>query len=579
MARRRMNPHGSLVGLTDEALSAIQKAHKIPDSLPNFDIVPSDASGFAMFSGSSGRGTEVRLRSGGGIDELVHELGHSIQSSYDWGVVSTKERKAIASMGKATPSYKKGVTNKYDRQTDEVWARAYEQFVATRSGQLEHFRSQPGWDEGKHWSEADFEPIGQAMDKLFADKGLAPDQGGSGVARKLTKAQRGVNGVTVKSPKRGGSRKPYGKFSPVTKRQERSQDLAVGPKPDGLVLPSNLTPEAKAQLVMSQPLTGGYQGPAGSTPGNPKLAGTEHQAGIGPGNKAGKQRNRNSKTPGIGPITNKEIRAGQKAYEAKENGLRPGEPDMRETGMEDPDYRKLSEAQLRAMVNQNDDPEAAYELEQRDMDPYDRGSLPAAGEAGGFPKKVGRADPNSDSFSDAGPIYGDKETVAAVLHARVQMLKNAEGSGSDVSQGMKQVHELEMEHGVKAGIPGLDDPPNYEAMSPKQLLQVPANDGIHIVHPDAYAELEARAADGDKAAQAVHPEYTGKKLSTPKTHKAGSKLVGRSGKVGLMGQKGVRTSKKSGLPTHGPKLKGARNSIVNGNWKRQARDPRTGKWI
>jgi hypothetical protein len=59
---------------------------------------------------------------------------------------------------------------------EELWARSYAQYIAHRSGssvmikEVASVRDQPSAYRNAHWTPADFEPIAQAIDKMF--KGL-----------------------------------------------------------------------------------------------------------------------------------------------------------------------------------------------------------------------------------------------------------------------------------------------------------------------------------------------------------------------------------------------------------------------
>ena len=58
----------------------------------------------------------------------------------------------------------------------ELWARAYSQYIATRSGdkymkmELDRLREDKLYNGGQ-WSDKDFEPIAKAIDDMFTDLG------------------------------------------------------------------------------------------------------------------------------------------------------------------------------------------------------------------------------------------------------------------------------------------------------------------------------------------------------------------------------------------------------------------------
>ncbi|HLP01682.1 MAG TPA: hypothetical protein VK163_06625 [Opitutaceae bacterium] len=63
----------------------------------------------------------------------------------------------------------------YFLKPHELWARAYAQYIATRSGnamlagQLDKVRG--GMQPWRQWSDADFKPIAEAIDAFFREKG------------------------------------------------------------------------------------------------------------------------------------------------------------------------------------------------------------------------------------------------------------------------------------------------------------------------------------------------------------------------------------------------------------------------
>ena len=64
---------------------------------------------------------------------------------------------------------------RYQMREAEMFARAYAQWIATRSGSREMLRQVRSKAQGpyaEHWTATDFAPIGKAMDRLFATAGL-----------------------------------------------------------------------------------------------------------------------------------------------------------------------------------------------------------------------------------------------------------------------------------------------------------------------------------------------------------------------------------------------------------------------
>jgi hypothetical protein len=158
--------------------------------------------------GVDARPRRIRLNAGATRPELnfLHELGHYIEGfaipghkkmGRDWGrdpdlaawkaaVEGSKAWKALDSLvgvddvrgrkdGRAGRIRVKQDEVAYLLRWDELWARAYAQYVAVRSGdavlraQLEAARDRRvhGIYFHRQWDEADFEPIAAAIDELF----------------------------------------------------------------------------------------------------------------------------------------------------------------------------------------------------------------------------------------------------------------------------------------------------------------------------------------------------------------------------------------------------------------------------
>jgi hypothetical protein len=66
---------------------------------------------------------------------------------------------------------------KFALRNDELWARSYAQYIATKSGnttlrrQVSDVLEGTGWSKDQQWSDEDFADIAAAIDRLFADKG------------------------------------------------------------------------------------------------------------------------------------------------------------------------------------------------------------------------------------------------------------------------------------------------------------------------------------------------------------------------------------------------------------------------
>jgi hypothetical protein len=127
------------------------------------------------------------------ISSFVHEFGHALDA-HNFGEpltidhaqnrkwASSREREWLDAV-KASDAYSLiPRSDTYALSTVELWARSYEQWIATRTGntslnaKIEHIRRQHGsW---RYWDAFDFEPIAEAFDKFFAEKGLLLEPGG-----------------------------------------------------------------------------------------------------------------------------------------------------------------------------------------------------------------------------------------------------------------------------------------------------------------------------------------------------------------------------------------------------------------
>jgi SPP1 gp7 family putative phage head morphogenesis protein len=115
------------------------------------------------------------------LDYKIFGVGNSFASAASAEFATWREavqasaaiRGIVASRNTAMPIYNSG----YLLQEREIWARAYAQYIATRSGdvemlrQLNVMRSRPGVGTLIQWSDEDFKPIAAAMDDIFRKKG------------------------------------------------------------------------------------------------------------------------------------------------------------------------------------------------------------------------------------------------------------------------------------------------------------------------------------------------------------------------------------------------------------------------
>jgi len=184
-----------------EAVQAIDKVHGI-SGLP---VIPVESTRSKAFQGaysymaSSGDAVRIRISSESRNPGLtaLHEIGHFIDHQSlngRKGYASTSDpllekfRQAVdrsaATAELEAELAKTGIsavrkTCRYYLETHEQWARAYAQYVATRSGnaalvgQLDAIRnSAHAVYRNSQWSDADFAPIGDSIDELLMALGF-----------------------------------------------------------------------------------------------------------------------------------------------------------------------------------------------------------------------------------------------------------------------------------------------------------------------------------------------------------------------------------------------------------------------
>jgi hypothetical protein len=189
------------------ATEAIGKVHKM-SGLPLLSITDQPSGGSAMaqyiFYGTSPHKITVKTSSSRMALNLAHEIGHFIdhQGLYGKGAWASGSSSSIAAplmatiresaaykqlltmyqTGKVeTPNGTHKVNSKYMKymvNAQELFARAYAQYIATRSGdpdmaqQLQKTVDTQGLYPAQ-WQADDFEPIAKAFDELFKQKGWA----------------------------------------------------------------------------------------------------------------------------------------------------------------------------------------------------------------------------------------------------------------------------------------------------------------------------------------------------------------------------------------------------------------------
>lgn len=165
----------------EEGLTAVDNVMALPKNMPKLEVrmaEGSEPSGFVSSAvttpdGFGGMVTEkeqyIRLASGAGPDELVHEIGHVLKDELQ--LVTNKEIKQILSEVKQTGSFR-SITDAYFRQDSEVWARTYEQWVATRSGSVAMREAERKFAEAGYGylTDEEFSKVAQLMDDLMGSK-------------------------------------------------------------------------------------------------------------------------------------------------------------------------------------------------------------------------------------------------------------------------------------------------------------------------------------------------------------------------------------------------------------------------
>lgn len=197
--------------IAERSLAAIDTVHK-DGKLPEIPVVSSQSRSYhgAYYRGSqTGKSVKVTLSAHGDHSELTfcHETGHyldweALGDAGKWGssqpelkgfldavkssraiqdiTAMSKQKKVAVDLNGSELMY--SVDTKYLNyllQPHEIWARAYAQYIATRSKDpvlLEQLAKLVTKKSGKlhyatQWEEDDFAPIAKEIDRLFAQKG------------------------------------------------------------------------------------------------------------------------------------------------------------------------------------------------------------------------------------------------------------------------------------------------------------------------------------------------------------------------------------------------------------------------
>lgn len=316
-------------------------------------------------------------------------------------------------------------------------------------------------------------------------------------------------------------------FKGISAFEERRQDQAASKDwPDQAKAPtgwSKMTPAQKAKAVMSQPTTGG-KSKATKDSLNSELR-TLLEAGDKGAEKILRQRAKQGSIEAQGILDKKFGVSSEEAQRRKAAKAQSQKESDRLMAQVD---KEIAQAEKNAP-----------QKEAEGKDPYDLGG-------GSFDKKIGFEDPQDDNFSDAAGldanITPDNVDIAeTVLEARKEYLANAKKNGSDTSEADAQVKEIQ---------------DAIDRANKGETTQVATSHTSRKLSP---AEVSAlKKAGGGNPAKGARLKAEGK-LKRPKPRQP----------------KGTRSAKQRGLPQHGPKNpKGG-----FGNWRRQRRDPRTGRWV
>lgn len=194
------------------SLEQIEKVHRIPEGMPTVPVKTSTARGYYgvyKFDRLKSLPTEIRVRTTGDhiAGTFTHEFGHYLDHQGNLSGASAAGRAVFGSspVGRKEPlmqAFFDAVEASPTKQTlnavakapgaringaatynsnVEVWARAYHQWIATRSGspvmraEIAAIRANrgPGQVRGfSQWDDDEFEPIAAALDAIFRAKGL-----------------------------------------------------------------------------------------------------------------------------------------------------------------------------------------------------------------------------------------------------------------------------------------------------------------------------------------------------------------------------------------------------------------------
>lgn len=176
-----------------EAIEAIDAVHRVPKRFGKVSVGTLSPAHSAEGSYQSlTQVVQVKMGTNRERNTLIHELGHWLDnmasgSALDFAsqqsgalaawrkaVRSSNALKKLGEVGARHPQHARYFA--YLQSDEEVWARAYTQYIATRSGNAKLLAGIAEEQSGQlaqhtYWSKADFEPIAKAMDSYFEELG------------------------------------------------------------------------------------------------------------------------------------------------------------------------------------------------------------------------------------------------------------------------------------------------------------------------------------------------------------------------------------------------------------------------
>lgn len=182
------------VGHLNRIVELIDKVHGVPEGFQNASIEIWSNLGSASGAYVPGEGL-IKLDAYSpefNASTLLHEYGHHLtlsergqsKTDFEGEVQQDIELRNWRDAVEQTPQYKElkrqdrdegSERASYLRDTRELWARSYSQYISTKTGDKtlldQHKKMYEQTDGIYQWTNSEFEPIGRAMDAWFAKKG------------------------------------------------------------------------------------------------------------------------------------------------------------------------------------------------------------------------------------------------------------------------------------------------------------------------------------------------------------------------------------------------------------------------